>query len=140
MWVMARHSPVDVIVHVVWATHRRRHSIALADDARLAALLHRATTQLGCQLVACGNAANHVHTVVRLAPTIALSRLVQHLKGTSSYLGRWRWQAGYFAESVAVADLTPLVRYVEHQRHHHDDSHPAESWISARCEPAEGGL
>ena len=43
-------------------------------------------------------------------------------------------------ESIALADLDPLVRYVQRQRQHHDDSHPAESWITARCEPAEGGL
>ncbi len=137
---MARHSPVDVVIHVVWATRGRRPSIRPSDDGLLSQVLKGVAVKLRCEVIACGNASNHVHVVVRLAPTVALSWLVQHLKGVSSHTGPWRWQAGYFAESVAASDLQPLVRYVQHQRTRHDDSHPAETWITTPREPAEGGL
>ena len=111
-----------------------------ADDARLASLLRKAAIDVGCEPIAIGNAANHVHVVARIAPTIALADFVQRLKGRSSYVTGWTWQAGYFAESISFADLDALSAYVERQRDHHDDSHPAETWTLRGCEPAEGGL
>ena len=137
---MSRRSPNAILVHVVWATRSRRRLICRADDERLASLLRQTAADLGCKLIAIGNAADHVHVVARIAPTIALADLVQRLKGRSSYVAGWRWQAGYFAESIGIADLGPLSAYVEHQRRHHDASHPAESWIMRDWEPAEGGL
>jgi len=103
-----------------------KHGLAEADG-RLALLLGRKARGLGCELVASGNAADHVHVVVRYPATMRVADLVRHLKGFTSHEAnrqrlapRFRWQAGYWAESVTPAELSPLVRYVTHQRAHHD--------------------
>ena len=91
---------------------------------------------LGCLLLAAGCGLDHLHAVLRLAPTVRLADLVHRIKGGSAYdvnhhLARRRplcWQAGYWAESSGPADLDPLVDYVRNQRLHHDLSHPAERW------------
>ena len=143
---MARRSPAFVLVHVVWATARRRPVLAQHIDDRLAGLLGRKARDLGCLLLAAGCATDHVHALLRLAPVVAFADLVGCLKGASSHDinearvldSHLRWQAGYWAESFGPADLDPLVAYLRRQRDGHDDSHPAENWL--RDEPAEGGL
>jgi Transposase IS200 like len=41
-------------------------------------------TDFGCELVECNCEAEHVHLLVHFSPTVALSRLVNSLKGVSS--------------------------------------------------------
>ena len=89
--------------------------------------------------------------IVRLSPTATLADLAHDLKGASAHdinrraLLPWRlaWQAGYWAESLSPADISPLRAYLRFQRAHHDDSHPAEIWQRSltSLEPARpGGL
>jgi putative transposase len=123
---MARQTLTDVVVHLVWSTQYRRRTIRQRDDAKLTSMLHVSAQRLRCDLLAVGNTDDHVHAVARVARGVAIATLVQHLKGRSSYFGGWKWQRGYFAESIAVADLDIVCAYVTHQRIRHDDSHPAE--------------
>jgi REP element-mobilizing transposase RayT len=120
----------------------------MAVDASLTTVLAERARIVHCELIAAGCSSDHVHALVRLAPTIALADAVQRLKGASAYLinqqrllpHRLGWQAGYWAESLGPSDVEPLRRYILAQRQHHDDSHPAEQWQSAWMEPASGGL
>jgi putative transposase len=137
--LMHSHSHATVLVHVVWSTQRRASILPADFDVSLAVLLGDKARALGCELLSVGIAADHVHVIARLATVIALANLVQRLKGASAHdlnaarrLGRTlRWQNGYWAESLAPADLDPLLRYLRVQRAHHDDSHPAELWQMA---------
>ncbi len=134
---MTRRSPSLLLCHVVWATARRRPLIEPAYDRVLLGLFAQKAYEHGCQLVAGGCADDHVHTILKLRPCVALAELVHRLKGGSAYqanrhphIGRpLYWQSGYWAESLSPADLGPLSRYVRSQRTHHDASHPAERWL-----------
>ena len=81
------------------------------------------------QLREFSGAAQHVHLVVHFPPTVALSRLVNSLKGVSSRRLRqefpdlrahyWRaqrlWSGSYFAGTVGGAPITVLRQYIEQQ-------------------------
>ncbi len=72
---------------------------------------------------------NHVHLLVRYPPSLALSRLVNSLKGVSSrqlrktyandlrgkLYGGHLWSPSYFAGSVGGASLEVVSRYIENQ-------------------------
>ena len=145
---MSRRSPALVLVHIVWATRRRRALLPPTFDATLLAMLGDNARRLDSSLLAAGCAADHVHVVARVSPTVALSDLVRQLKGASSrditdhaLLPSLSWQDGYWAESLGPDDFDPLAAYVRAQRDRHDDSHPAERWqFDADLEPASGGL
>jgi putative transposase len=117
-----------VCVHVVWSTRGRVAVMARDVDDLLSASVRSAASDVGCSAIAVGNAADHVHALLRVAPNVALSTLVQRIKGRTSRGLGLRWQVGYFAESIGVADLTTVAAYVERQRVHHDGSHPLELW------------
>jgi REP-associated tyrosine transposase len=97
------------------------------------------------ELVEVNGENNHVHLLVNLPPKLALSRLVNNLKGVSSRRLRqefpalrqhyWRAQplcsGSYFAGSVDAAPLSILRQYIEQQEH------PAQETL-ARCADSRG--
>ena len=78
----------------------------------------------------------HVHLVVKTKVSVNPSRIVQLIKGSSSYLffrfhpkaklrypKRHLWSKGKFIASVGFTDLDFTVSYVLHQQEHHSLSH-----------------
>ena len=78
---------------------------------------------------------DHVHLLVSAPPTLAVSKLVQALKGRSSrklqmefpelgkrYWGRHMWGRGYFCASSGNVTDDLLRAYIEGQEAHHRDS------------------
>jgi len=73
--------------------------------------------------------ANHVHLLVNFPPKVALSKLINSMKGVSSrrmrqefpelarhyYRANKLWSGSYFAGSVGGAPLTILRQYIEQQ-------------------------
>ncbi len=148
---MPRRSPALLLVHVVWATSRRRPILHSSLDDRLLSILGTKAHELRSTMLAAGCASDHVHVVVRLASSVSLGELVMRMKGASTHElnlddsppRRFAWQDGYWAESLGPADLGPIARYVRGQREHHDAGHPAERWqstTSGRPPPQWGGL
>jgi putative transposase len=132
---------------VVWATHRRAPWLEPALDRRLADLLESAARRAeGTVLLAAGNAADHVHVLVRHPPRVAIATLVRRLKGSSARslaasVGRETghiWQAGYWAQTVGPSEFRAVAAYVANQRAHHDGLPvPREPWEPA-ASPPEG--
>lgn len=133
---MPQRSPALLLVHVVWATLRRRALLAPSLDDTRAAVLGAKARDSGCILIAVGCADDHVHALLRLSASARLADAVGRMKGGSAYdanhhalaAAPLRWQQGYWAESLGPADLDPLADYVRSQRLRHDASHPAERW------------
>ena len=131
-------SKVFIVLHMAWATRGRMRLIPPQRDAALKTLLNEGARRADSTLLAIGITWDHVHVIARVGPRTSVSVLAQHLKGFSSHevnaspslsRGLW-WQAGYFAESIGAADIDSVIRYVNRQREHHDDSHALEHWLS----------
>ena len=131
---MARHSPANILLHVVWSTFRRAPVLAHSRDHDLARLLACKARDHGCRLEATGIAIDHVHVLIGLSTTATIAKVVGEMKGISSWARRFDgatcgWQRGYWVESVSPSDADPLRRYLRGQREPHADSHPAETWM-----------
>lgn len=82
------------------------------------------------ELVEFNGERDHVHLMVNFPPTVAVSRLINSLKGVSSRRLRqefpelvehyWRaqrlWSGSYYAGSVGGAPLSVVRQYIEDQR------------------------
>jgi putative transposase len=134
--LLGSHSSTVLVVHLVWATRHRAPLLEPSMDAWLAALLERKARRVDARLLAAGNAADHVHVLLRYSPRTPVAQIAHQLKGASSRaLGRFApnpsptfWQVGYWAESVTPSDLEPLVGYVRQQRAHHRAHAGLEPW------------
>jgi putative transposase len=124
---MRRENRLDLFVHLVWGTHGRRPLItkAIEDDVFRSVIAKCA--ELKCYPHAVGGTEDHLHLLARLHPPVPISRLVAQCKGVSSHLvnrhllraGRFQWQQGYGAFTIAANDLPAVERYVLDQKQHH---------------------
>jgi REP element-mobilizing transposase RayT len=128
---MSVHSVARLFVHFVWTTKYRLPTIAPDDDARLHRLLDDAAASVQCELIAVGNASEHVHVLVRVSAKVTVAAVAQRLKGRSSYFGGWRWQRGYFAECIHPQDVTDKARYIRNQRRHRPEPVEVELEVDA---------
>lgn len=124
-----RHCAFLLHAHLVFVT-KYRHSVF--DDThlrRMEEIMRDVCADFETELVEFNGEANHVHLLVNFPPKIAISKLVNSLKGVSSRRLRqefpdlvkhyWRaqrlWSGSYFAGSVGGAPLSVLKQYIEQQ-------------------------
>ena len=124
-----RHCVFKMHVHLVFVTKYRRNVLsepAIRDLRRIFALV---CEDFGAELVECNGEDDHVHLLVEYPPKVAVSHLVNSLKGVSSrrlrqdrpeVSGRYYrgvlWSPSYFAASCGGAPLNVVKQYVEQQR------------------------
>ncbi len=115
--------------HIVWATKNREPWIQADFEADLWRVVVGKTTELGAFAHAVGGVEDHIHVVASVPPSVALSRYIQELKGSSSHFVNhmvalprpFAWQAEYGIVSFDGKQLDPMVKYVMNQRRHHAD-------------------
>jgi putative transposase len=125
-----RHVVSALNAHIVFVTKYRRGVIS--DRAR--ETLHQSVIDVcadfSVRLKAFDGEDDHIHMLVEYPPTVALSRLVNSLKGVSSRRLRQRkypevdkklwgghfWSPSYFVASCGGAPLDVIKAYVENQR------------------------
>lgn len=117
-------------VHLVFVTKFRR---GIFDDAMLTRceeIMRDVCVSFGAELREFNGEGDHVHLLVHYPPKIAISKLVNSLKGVSSrylraeYTGRINrigmgsvfWAPSYFAGSCGGAPLAIVREYIENQK------------------------
>lgn len=125
-----RHVVFKLQVHLVFVPKYRRSCITSRVADRLRNAFETVCTDFECELLELGHEADHVHLLVAYPPKVALSKLVNSLKGVSARLLRaenWAevtralrgdafWSPSYCAVSCGGAPLEVVRRYVERQR------------------------
>ncbi|GFG83268.1 IS200/IS605 family transposase [Mycobacterium paragordonae] len=81
----ARHSVSLLHAHVVFVTKYRRPVFTDAMLTHCENIMRDACTELGTELVEFNGEADHVHLLVSYPPTLAVSTLVQRLKGRTAH-------------------------------------------------------
>lgn len=120
-------SLAKIYLHLVFSTHDRRESIP--DSMRDALHCYTATvlSNLGCHAILINSTKDHVHVLFELSRTLAVSKVVEDVKKSSS---KWlktqpgitdvfRWQNGYGVFSVSPSNLDAVRNYVAMQQEHH---------------------
>ncbi|NNH69735.1 IS200/IS605 family transposase [Nocardia uniformis] len=124
-----RHVVYNMHVHLVFVTKYRDPVFAAAHLRRTEQIMRDVCADFEAELVEFNGEPNHVHLLVNYPPKIAVSKLVNSLKGVSSRLLRkefedlrfayWQglrlWSGSYFAGSVGGAPISVVRRYIEQQ-------------------------
>jgi len=124
-----RHCVFALHVHLVFVTKYRRKVLTEAAHETLRDLCARICQEFEARLVEANGEDDHVHLLVEYPPKVALSKLVNSLKGVSSrrlrllhpeiaqrYYQGVLWSSSYFAASCGGAPLSIIRQYVEDQR------------------------
>lgn len=124
-------------VHVVFSTKGRQRWISSGLENRLWAYLGGIAQNHHATPIQIGGVEDHVHLLLGLHPTVALSRLLQLMKGGSSHWVRaafpehagFGWQDGYGAFSVSPRLVRVTSRYIRCQREHHQQATFQEEFV-----------
>jgi putative transposase len=121
-----RHRVFGLHVHLVFVTKYRRNVLTGEHHDFLHEVFAKVCADFGANLVECNGEDDHVHLLVEYPPQVAVSKLVNSLKGVSSRRLRQRyrvrthgdhlWSPSYFAASCGGAPLSIIRQYVENQR------------------------
>lgn len=124
-----RHVVCNLHAHLVFVTKYRRGAFTGEMLVRCEQIMREVCADFEVELRAFNGEDNHVHLLVHYPPKVALSKLVNSLKGVSARMLRkefsahvreylWGdhfWSGSYFAGSVGGAPLTVLTQYIEQQ-------------------------
>jgi putative transposase len=123
-----RHVVSSIHAHLVFIPKYRRSIFASKHLSRMKEIFGEVCESFGATLVELNGEPNHVHLLVEYPPHIAISRLVNSLKGVSSrllrkefpglsphYYRRVLWSPSYFVASCGGAPLSIIKQYIERQ-------------------------
>jgi putative transposase len=122
------HTVYDLKYHIVWITKYRKKVMRGEIGLRLRELIKQGCEAQDVQIVKGHIAADHVHLLVSVPPQIAVSDLVQRLKGRSvrkmleefgelrrQFWGQHLWARGYFVASSGNVTDEIIAEYIESQ-------------------------
>lgn len=115
------------LMHCVFSTKDRRPIIDQEMKERLHAYLGGIGREHKMKALAVGGVEDHIHLLLSLPSTMAVSKAMQLLKGISSKWihenfsekGSFSWQEGYGAFSIGISDVERTVSYIANQEAHH---------------------
>jgi putative transposase len=120
-------SYTTIIVHVVWATKNREP--LLTDDKRgtLFSHIRQNARAKDIYIDTIGGYTDHVHCLISLGAEQSIAKVVQLIKGESSFWSNKEelikpklvWAADYFAASVSYSSIQKARDYINRQLDHH---------------------
>src|SRR5664279_513223 len=125
-----RHCVFMMHVHLVFMTKSRREVFTKEILADLRSIFSSVCNDFEAKLVEFDGEDDHVHLLVNYHPKVAVSTLVNSLKGVSSRMirqkkypsirkklwGRALWSPSYFAGSCGGAPISFIRHYIEQQQ------------------------
>ena len=109
----ASHRAYDLKYHIVWITKYRKPVLNRERGTRVRELIRMICASLDVDIVKGNISRDHAYLLVSVPPTLAVSRLVQRMKGLKSrkllmencrlnkaFWGRHLWGRGYFVAST----------------------------------------
>ena len=126
-----RHAKYLLHAHLVFTPKYRKKVFTKEHLAYMKEIFEKVCKDFGAELVEFNGETDHVHLLVEYPPRVALSTLVNSLKGVSSRKLRQKfkefqkeywgdkaklWSRSYFVASVGGAPIEILKEYIENQR------------------------
>ncbi len=117
----------QIYIQVVFAVQGRQSLIQPEHKEEIYKYITGIVTRQSQKVLAINGVADHIHLLIGLKPSIALSDLVREIKtGSSNFInqkrwirGRFNWQEGFGAFSYGHSQLDQIIQYIRNQEEHH---------------------
>ena len=127
------HTTYDCKYHIVWITKYRKRVLEGWSAERVRDLLRQICKENEVEIIKGHASRDHIHLFVSVPPHLAISKLVQYLKGKSSYKimqenkqvskmfwGRHLWGRGYFVATSGNITDEVIMEYIKKQDENED--------------------
>ncbi len=120
-------SLVKNYIHIVFSTKYRQPLIDSSIETELHAYLGGICNEMECHTLKVGGYTDHIHILCMLSKKIALVKLLEEVKKSSSkwiktkglQYRNFYWQDGYGAFSVSPNQVDNVKNYIANQHEHH---------------------
>ena len=117
----------QIYIQAVFAVEGRQNLIRKENKEELHKYITGIIQNHRHKLIAINSMPDHLHVLIGLKPSMALSNLIQEVKADSTNFinrkrwvaGRFNWQEGYGAFSYGHSQLSTIIRYIQNQEKHH---------------------
>ncbi len=122
------HTVTDFKYHFVWKTKYGHHVLKDEIALRLREIIREICAQNRMEIIKGNVRSNHIHILVRAPAHLSPAKMLQYLKGKSSYRlqrefpklqkiywGRHFWSRGYFGATVGAVTEDQIKQYIENQ-------------------------
>ena len=122
------HTVYDNKYHIVWITKYRKKILRDEIGYRLREIIRQVCTADRVEILKGSIGVDHIHMLLEVPPNVAVSRVVQHLKGESSrklqmefpqlgkqFWGQHMWAIGYFCVTTGTVTEGSIKQYIEDQ-------------------------
>jgi len=114
-------------IHLIFSTKNRQPLIHSTFENDLHNYLGGICNTLECSTIKVGGYTDHVHILCLLSKKIALVKLLEEVKGSSSKwiktkdesFKNFYWQEGYGAFSINPSQIDTAIEYISNQHEHH---------------------
>ena len=118
---------VKIWIHAVWTVKNREPSINQENRKILFEHIYQNALEKGILMETVGGYNNHVHCLFRLKNDQTIEKIMQLIKGESSYWlnkntdsrQKLIWQKEYFAVSIGESQVETVKHYIQNQEQHH---------------------
>ena len=117
----------QIYIQSIFSVQGRRSLISNKNKDELYKYITGIVTNKGQKLIRINGTSDHVHILIGLRPSMALSDLVRDIKSNSSTFinrkkwirGKFNWQEGFGAFSYGHSQLDRVIKYIDNQELHH---------------------
>ena len=121
------HATVSNLLHHVFSTKERQRLITPDLEKRLFPYMAGIARENKIKTLSIGGTEDHVHMLLSLPATVALSKAIQLIKGGSSKRvhdtfpehQKFKWQEGYGAFTIGISQIQTTINYIQSQKEHH---------------------
>ena len=121
------HSVSDLKAHLIFVTKYRRPVLTVEGLDVIQQACNSVAEKMNFRVLEFNGESDHVHLLVEYPPKLAISQMVNALKGVSSrrygqaglpkpYNKKSLWTPAHFATSVGGAPIEVLKQYIENQK------------------------
>ncbi len=122
------HTRYDIKYHIVWITKYRKPVLTGVVAERIRELIRQICQENEVTIIKGHVSKDHIHLMLSSNPNLSISKLVQKLKGVSSYKmlrefeplkkmfwGQHLWARGYFVATTGTVTDEIIKEYIENQ-------------------------
>ncbi|MBS1915881.1 MAG: IS200/IS605 family transposase [Bacteroidetes bacterium] len=118
---------VKIWVHVVWSTKLREPLLTKKIKYQLTIHIREYAATKNIHIDFMNGHVDHIHCLISLNPDQSIAKVVQLIKGESSFWvnrsgltkEKFEWQEEYFAVSISESKLNVVREYIKNQERHH---------------------
>ncbi len=128
----------QIYIQVIFAVKGRENLISKSWRDELFKYITGICKNNNQKMISINGVSDHIHILIGLKPSMALSDLIQDIKANSSRFineknwvkGKFNWQEGYGAFSYSHSQLDDVIKYIENQEVHHSKKSFKEEYLT----------